>query len=355
MCNHTHQPWNTELWGRGRSNNDGAAEPRRMLLVITNEGSIDLHQTHRFQTNLLYPVHLDYVPSDRGQTNRAIALVRDQILAWWCCLRISFIRGRWDPRSIPHLIHHHPHNPITLSLHVCGSRLSWHEQLFFCSWCSKNSEMGCVGANIVTQPILNCRKSFPTAYLTACSLFSRSIGSEHKALSGVRLAERVCKHLSRWTMIGEELGSLMQESSRLPPPVAFLSFWWNHSRTLTFPAKLLSPSQVLHQCLSLLSCSTLPWLKLLHPSICYALSNRQARRKLILSWLKRIVKLEYPWKTHDTCSSATFPLQCQLVIITTQPEPLNRYVVCHPLWDRDDDRQCSFGLAGHLLPRAKKT
>lgn len=243
MCNHTHQPWNTELWGRGRSNNDGAAEPRRMLLVITNEGSIDLHKTHRFQTNLLYPVHLDYVPSDRGQTNRAIALVRDQILAWWCCLRISFIRRRWDPRSIPHLIHHHPHNPITLSLHVCGSRLSWHEQLFFCSWCSKNSEMGCVGANIVTQPILNCRKSFPTAYLTACSLFSRSIGSEHEALSGVRLAERVCKHLSRWTMIGEELGSLMQESSRLPPQWRFFPFdgiileLWRFRQSYSHPHK----------------------------------------------------------------------------------------------------------------------
>lgn len=40
--------------------------PRRLQLVIINEGLIDLHKLHRFQTNLLYPVHLDYSPSDRG-------------------------------------------------------------------------------------------------------------------------------------------------------------------------------------------------------------------------------------------------------------------------------------------------
>lgn len=63
------------------NNNDGTAEPRRLQLVITNEGLIDLHKLHRFQTNLLYPVHLDYIPSDRGQTNRASALMQDKILA----------------------------------------------------------------------------------------------------------------------------------------------------------------------------------------------------------------------------------------------------------------------------------
>lgn len=55
--------------------------PRRLQLVITNEGLIDLHKLHRFQTNLLYPVPLDYIPSDRGQANRGNALMRDKILA----------------------------------------------------------------------------------------------------------------------------------------------------------------------------------------------------------------------------------------------------------------------------------
>lgn len=45
----------SELWGRERSNNDGTAEPRRLQLAITNEGSIGLHKTHRFRTNFLFP------------------------------------------------------------------------------------------------------------------------------------------------------------------------------------------------------------------------------------------------------------------------------------------------------------
>lgn len=55
--------------------------PRRLQLVITNEDLIDLHKLRRFQTNLLYPVHLDYIPSDRGQANRESALMPDKILA----------------------------------------------------------------------------------------------------------------------------------------------------------------------------------------------------------------------------------------------------------------------------------
>lgn len=114
----THQPWNTELWGSGAITMV-VRNPRRLQLVITNEDLIDLHKLRRFQTNLLYPVHLDYIPSDRGQANRESALMRDKILAWWwCCLKIFFIRDQWAPRSIAHLIHNHPHNPRTLSLHV---------------------------------------------------------------------------------------------------------------------------------------------------------------------------------------------------------------------------------------------
>lgn len=55
--------------------------PQRLQLVIINVGLIDLHKLHRFQTNLLYPVHLDYNSSDRGQTNKESALMRDKILA----------------------------------------------------------------------------------------------------------------------------------------------------------------------------------------------------------------------------------------------------------------------------------
>lgn len=44
-----------ELSGIERSNNEGTAEPRRLQLAITNEGSIDLHNTHRFQTNFPFP------------------------------------------------------------------------------------------------------------------------------------------------------------------------------------------------------------------------------------------------------------------------------------------------------------
>lgn len=65
----THQPWNTELWGSGAITMV-VRNLRRLQLVINNEGLIDLHKLHRFQTNLLYPVHLDYTPSDRGQANR---------------------------------------------------------------------------------------------------------------------------------------------------------------------------------------------------------------------------------------------------------------------------------------------
>lgn len=43
------------LWGRKRSNNNGPAEPRRLQLAITNEGSIDLHKVPRLQTNFLFP------------------------------------------------------------------------------------------------------------------------------------------------------------------------------------------------------------------------------------------------------------------------------------------------------------
>lgn len=45
----------SELSGIERSNNEGTAEPRRPHLAITNEGSIDLHKTHRFQTNFPFP------------------------------------------------------------------------------------------------------------------------------------------------------------------------------------------------------------------------------------------------------------------------------------------------------------
>lgn len=52
--------------------------PRRLQLVIISEGLIDLHKLHRFQANLLYPVHLDYNPSDRRQKNKESALMRDK-------------------------------------------------------------------------------------------------------------------------------------------------------------------------------------------------------------------------------------------------------------------------------------
>lgn len=180
----THQPWTTELWGRGRSNNDGTAEPRQLQLVITNEGSIGLHKTHLFQTNLLYPLWASRLCSQRSRANKQGECANARLNS--CMMMLSEdlrIRGRWAPRSIPHLIHDHPHKPIILSLHICGGRLSWHEQQFFCSWCRNKSEMGCVGANIATQPIMNCRKSFPTA------LFHRSLSFLQKHRMWTRSAQ----------------------------------------------------------------------------------------------------------------------------------------------------------------------
>lgn len=151
-------------------------------------------------------------------------------------------------------------------------------------------------------------------------------------------------------MIGEELGTVMQP---LPNGFSFLlieSFSnFDVSGTATLILTIFTPMVETSFIFNAAVAEVAASLDMLCPA------HQQARRKLILSWLKRIAKLEYSKKSLDTCSSANFNLLCVLLTNTTQPEPLDRYVVCHPLWDRDSDGQCSFGLAGHPLPRAKKT
>ena len=258
--------------------------------------------------------------------------MRDQLLAWCCCLRMCFTHGRWTSRSMPHLMRNHPHTPITPTLHVCDGKWSWHEQLVSCGRCLNKSEMACVEASIATRPILKCRKSSQGLVppLTLCSPEASDVNRTRSV--AWRLAERVCRHLSWWTMIGEEL-CLSNVGVVTPPPLRRFFHFGGRILELWCFRQPYSSSQVLHQCLRLLSYLALPWLKLHHPSTWYAL-YQLAREKLTLSLQKRIIKVKCPWKIRDPGSSANFHLQCRLHNNTTQPEKLHRHVVCRPPWVR---------------------